>query len=102
MPIRLSQTQNALTVYLQGEIDHHGARGMMLTLDREVSARNPRTLTVDMAGVTFMDSSGIAVLLRCLRRMEETGGTIQVRAVPPQARKVFSAAGLDKLIPMSA
>ena len=100
MPIRLSQTNAALTAYLQGEIDHHGARTMMLSLDREVSARNPRTLTVDMTGVTFMDSSGIAVLLRCLRRMEETGGTMSVRGVPAQAKKVFSAAGLDKLIPM--
>ena len=101
MPIRLSQESAALTAWLQGDIDHHGARTMMLSLDREVSARNPRTLTVDMSGVTFMDSSGIAVLLRCLRRMEETGGTMSVRGVPPQARKVFSAAGLDRLIPMS-
>lgn len=101
MPIRLSQNKNTLIAYLQGEIDHHGARAIMLALDREVSARDPRSLTVDMAGVTFMDSSGIAVLLRCLRRMEETGGTMSVRAVPPQAHKVFSAAGLDKLIPMS-
>ena len=102
MPIRLSQENAALTAYLQGEIDHHGARTMMLSLDREVTARNPRTLTVDMSGVTFMDSSGIAVLLRCLRRMEETGGTLSVKGVPPQAKKVFSTAGLDKLIPMSS
>lgn len=101
MPIRLSQSDNALTVYLQGEIDHHGARAMMLSLDREISSRSPGALAVDMAGVTFMDSSGIAVLLRCLRRMKETGGTIAVQGVPPQAKKVFSAAGLDKLIPMS-
>ena len=101
MPIRLTQEKGALTAYLQGDIDHHGARTMMLSLDREVTARNPRTLTVDMSGVTFMDSSGIAVLLRCLRRMEETGGAMRVQSVPPQAKKVFSAAGLDKLIPMS-
>ncbi len=102
MPIRLDQRENALTVYLQGEIDHHGARGIMLALDREVSARDPRHLTVDMGEVGFMDSSGIAVLLRAYRRLRETGGAMEVRHVPAQARKVFSAAGLDKIIPMDA
>lgn len=100
MPIRLSQEQDELTVYLQGEIDHHAARGMMLSLDREVAARDPRSLTVDMGEVTFMDSSGIAVLLRAFRRMEETGGSMSARNIPPQARKVFTAAGLDRIIPM--
>lgn len=100
MAIRLTQDKNDLTFYIQGEIDHHGARGMMLTLDREVSARDPREVTVDMGEVSFMDSSGIAVLLRCWRRLEETGGTMRVRRVPAQAKKVFTAAGLDRIIPM--
>lgn len=100
MPIRIAQEQNALTAYLQGDIDHHTARGMMLALDREVTARDPARLTVDMSQVSFMDSSGIAVLLRCWRRLGETGGAMTVRGVPPQAQKVFSAAGLDKIIPM--
>lgn len=101
MPIRLSQDKQDLTVYLQGEIDHHAARGMMLSLDREVAVRTPRHLTVDMGEVGFMDSSGIAVLLRCWRRLGETGGAMKVQGIPPQAKKVFSAAGLDKIIPMS-
>ena len=100
MPIRLTQDKNALTFYIHGDIDHHGARGMMLTLDREVSARDPSEVTVDMGEVSFMDSSGIAVLLRCWRRLEETGGKMRVRNIPPQAKKVFTAAGLNKIIPM--
>lgn len=100
MPIRIAQEQNALTVFLLGDIDHHTARGMMLALDREVTTRDPARLTVDMSQVSFMDSSGIAVLLRCWRRLGETGGSMSVRGIPAQARKVFSAAGLDKIIPM--
>ncbi len=101
MPIRVSQDKpNALTVHIHGDIDHHGARGLMLALDREVTVRDPGEVTVDMGEVSFMDSSGIAVLLRCWRRLEETGGTMLVRHIPPQAKKVFTAAGLDKIIPM--
>lgn len=98
MGIGLVQEGGALTVYLKGDIDHHSARGIMLGLDRELVARSPRRLAVDMGEVSFMDSSGLAVVLRGLRRMEEVGGEIALCRVPDQAKKVFAAAGLDKLI----
>lgn len=98
MAIGLSQDGSALTVYLKGDIDHHCARSIMLTLDRELVKRSPRRLTVDMGEVAFMDSSGLAVVLRGLRRMEEIGGSIALCRVPAQAKKVFAAAGLDRLI----
>ena len=54
--------------------------------------------TLDLEGVTFMDSSGIAVLLRAYRRLGELGGAVKVVHVPAQAGKVLRAAGLDKLM----
>ena len=51
--------------------------------------------------MTFMDSSGIAVLLRADRRMRETEGHVEVVGVPVQAGRVLQAAGLHKLIPMA-
>lgn len=100
MPIRSQEENGALTVYLSGDIDHASARSMMLTLDREVSQRTPRSLRVDLSGVTFMDSSGIAVLLRAWRRIQEARATMEVVSIPRQPWKVFSAAGLPKMIPM--
>ncbi len=100
MPIEFQGGPSRAVARLSGDIDHHTARGLMLSLDREVALRCPRQLVVDMSGVSFMDSSGIAVLLRAWRRMTEAGGGMEVCAVPPQAAKVFRAAGLDKIIPM--
>lgn len=100
MPIRTHEENGLLTVFLSGDIDHASARGMMLALDREVAQRLPQTLRVDMSAVTFMDSSGIAVLLRCWRRTQELHGSMEVVSVPHQPWKVFSAAGLPKIIPM--
>jgi stage II sporulation protein AA (anti-sigma F factor antagonist) len=54
-----------------------------------------------MSGVTFMDSSGIAVLLRTWRRVQEADAAMEVTAVPRQPWKVFATAGLPKIIPMS-
>ena len=45
-----------------------------------------------------MDSSGIAVVLRCYRRTAELGGAVTVNDVPPQAEKVLRAAGLERLM----
>lgn len=102
MPIRTQEENGLLTVFLSGDIDHASARTMMLSLDREVARRAPRTLRVDMSAVTFMDSSGIAVLLRTWRRLQETAAAMEVVCVPHQPWKVFAAAGLPKIIPMKA
>lgn len=102
MPLRFTQDAGQVTAYLSGEIDHQVARDMMLTLDREVAARAPARLTVDMREVTFMDSSGIAVLLRTWKRLEPAAVSMAVVGVPPQPMKVFHAAGLDKIIPMQS
>ena len=71
----------------------------MEELGRRVDIALPRSLTLDLGGVSFMDSSGIAVVLRTWRRMSQLGGVMTVRNVPPQAAKVLKAAGIDKLIP---
>ena len=54
---------------------------------------------LDLSGVTFMDSSGIAVLLRAQRQMGQHGGTLRAANIPAQARRVLDAAGVGRLIP---
>ena len=98
MPITVSSQDSGLTIALSGEIDHHGAREMMTQLDDAIATRLPAHLTLDLSGVTFMDSSGIAVLLRALRQMQHIGGALRVTAIPAQARRVLDAAGVGRLI----
>lgn len=99
MPIQCTEENAALAVKITGEVDHHAARDLMTELSRRVDAALPKSLTMDLGGVTFMDSSGIAVVLRTWKKMREIGGAMTIRAVPPQAGKVLRAAGVDKLIP---
>lgn len=100
MSLRFTSTPSLTTLALSGDIDHHSARSLMLSAERELLARDPKALSVDMAEVSFMDSSGIALMLRLWRRCEELGVSMAVKNIPPQAKKVFSAAGLSRLIPM--
>ena len=92
-------TQNrALTVSLSGELDHHRVKGVIRELEGEIDRLLPQQLVVDCAGVTFMDSSGIAVVMRVRQRVRDLGGAVTLRGVRPQARKVLDAAGLDRFV----
>ena len=99
MPVTCTGGGRVLRAALSGEVDHHGARAIMEELGRQIDLELPRELTLDLAGVTFMDSSGIAVLLRAYRRLGELGGTMCLANVPAQAAKVLRAAGLERIIP---
>ncbi len=99
MPVHCLEEGSSMTVRVSGEVDHHAARALMAELVRRVDAALPRALALDLGEVTFMDSSGIALVLRTWKRVRELGGCLRLQNVPPQAAKVLRAAGVDKLIP---
>ena len=99
MSVTCTQENRTLTAAVSGELDHHAAKTVMAELERHIDAARPRTLVLNLAGLTFTDSSGIAVLLRTWRHMGKLGGTMKVTHTPAQAEKVFRAAGLQRLIP---
>lgn len=98
MELNCTAQGRVLTVKIGGELDHHGAKKLMEELNHQLDVVLPARLTVDLGGLTFTDSSGIAVLLRTSRRMNQIGGEMRVISTPNQAKKVFSAAGLEQLI----
>lgn len=89
-----------LTIALKGEIDHHGARDVMRVLGNKIDLYLPSVCVLDFQDVTFMDSSGIAVVICCVRRMRELQGEVILRNVPPQPKKVLLASGIERLVKM--
>lgn len=61
--------QGTLAAYLTGEIDHHAAQALRREIDAQIDARMPELLTMDFSGVTFMDSSGVGLILGRGRQM---------------------------------
>lgn len=98
MPVNCTCENHAMTARISGEIDHHGARSVMDGLDRAIGEHLPLSLTLDLSAVTFMDSSGLAVLIRAKRRMDQLRGTLRVVSIPTQPRRVLDSAGLGRLI----
>lgn len=98
MKVKSEQTGARLTVYLEGELDHHAARKAAAEIADAVDSALPRELVLNLEGLTFMDSSGIAVILKSQRSMREIDGTIQVRGIRGQPLKVYEASGIARII----
>ena len=102
MDIRWSGEDRTLEIALVGELDHHAAQSAMQTLGRLLDERLPLKLNLDLSSLSFMDSSGIAVVLGLYKRIFALSGTMTVQHVPTQAMRVFTAAGIDRIVDISS
>ena len=98
MELRTNREEQTLTVALRGDLDHHAARPLMDRLNVLIDRELPAKLVLDLGELSFMDSSGIAVILRAKRSMEALGGNLVVIHIPRQAAKVLEAAGLGRYV----
>ena len=87
-----------LTVDLTGELDHHRAKDYIQCIAAKIEAYNPNICILDFQDVTFMDSSGIAVVINALRCMARIEGKLLLTGINRQPMKVFRASGIDKLV----
>lgn len=101
MKLSYTKQDDTLTLHLDGEIDHHTAQSLLLSMSSIIDAQHPLTVVLDFSKVTFMDSSGIAIILNSYRRLKELGGVLEVVSVAPQAKRVLSTAGLERLLTIS-
>ena len=87
-----------LTVALTGEIDHHCAKTYIQAIAAKIEAYTPDICILDFQDVTFVDSSGIAVVINALRNMAQIEGKLILTGICSQPMRVFRASGIDKLV----
>ena len=97
MVIRMGTGPEGLTVWLSGELDHHAARTMREQVDAAIERSSAKSLLLDFSGVTFMDSSGIGLIMGRYRLMLGRGGTLTVVGASERLQRVMKLAGLNKL-----
>lgn len=100
MPVRITTTDESLTAYLSGEIDHHTAKPIREEIDEAAWRSHPLEMYLDFKDVTFMDSSGIGLVMGRYSVMQEIGGKLQVVNMSSHISKVMRLAGLDRLAVM--
>ena len=90
--------EGRLTVALTGEIDHHCAKSYIQAISAKIEAYTPDTCVLYFRDVSFVDSSGIAVVINAMRSMTQIGGTLALSGLGDQPMKVFRTSGIDKLV----
>ncbi len=99
MPVYISENPSGtLIAKLTGEIDHHTARWLRMDIDTAIQDRSPEKLLLDFSGVSFMDSSGVGLVMGRYRNMSERGGKVALVNMPEYIEKVMSLAGMDRLL----
>ena len=101
MKIYSAYREGKLTIYLQGELDQHEARGAISTIEGLLDEYLPRDCALDLGGLTFMDSSGIALILKLHRRLTGSGGRAWIENVTAQPLRVLDASGIDRVVNIS-
>lgn len=102
MQVLSSYEDGRLTLYFKGELDHHEAAAALRRISRTVDDYLPRECVVDMAGLSFMDSSGIALILKISRLMSAVGGRAWVENASKQPLKVLDASGIDRVLQVTS
>jgi anti-sigma B factor antagonist len=80
----------------EGEIDLHHSAALKQQLD-EVLAASPPRLVLDLSGVSYVDSSGLAVMIEALQRVQGYGGRLILCGLRDGLRHIFSIARLDQV-----
>lgn len=97
MQLELTRESGVLTAALIGELDHHAAADLRQRIDAAVLACRPQRLNIDLTRLTFMDSSGIGLIMGRYRLMGSLSGKVRVTGANPRMERMIRLAGLDKL-----
>ena len=89
-----------LVLTVLGEIDHHSAKGLREAIDAELFDHRPKTLKLVLSEVSFMDSSGLGLILGRYTRMRELGGSMVLVEPTKQIEKILALAAMDKTLPI--
>ena len=95
--MELYPSGDRLVAKLAGELDHHTARDAREHIDAAAARMHPRVLELDFGGVSFMDSSGVGLIMGRYRLMQALDGRLEVTHATPRVEKMMRLAGVSLL-----
>ncbi|SUY47455.1 anti-sigma F factor antagonist [Clostridium putrefaciens] len=98
MYLKFDKKDDKLIVLLTGELDHHSAEEVRAKIDDRLDRDKIKKLVMNFSGVTFMDSSGIGVVIGRYKKLLGKNGEICVVEVKDRVKKVFELSGMFKII----
>ena len=90
--------EQMLVIHLPGELDHHNCRNLKRDTDLLLAENYINRIVFDFTHTSFMDSSGIGVLLNRYKQMAASRGTVAYYGAGPQVRRILEMGGVSRLI----
>ena len=98
MHVNFLSQHNKLYAKIIGELDHHYATEIRDQLDNKIISEGINTLIFDFSGLTFMDSSGIGVIIGRYKLMKSIGGQVYILSTNKNVDKLLSLSGIPDII----
>ena len=95
--VEFSFADSTLKIYISGEIDHHSAFKIKDTIDGQILHYTPKVAVMNFEKVTFMDSSGIGLILARYKFAQNCGTSLYVQGLTPQTQRVLALAGIKTI-----
>lgn len=97
--IDLEKKQTVLLVRLSGELDHHTSEQLKTKIEMVLEENDViQHLVLNLKSLSFMDSSGIGVILGRYKQIKKRNGEVIVCSISPQIKRLFEMSGLFKII----
>ena len=98
MKINCNLRNNNLVCKLAGDIDHHNAEAIRNAVNAEFHRHGAKNLVFDFSHVSFMDSSGIGLIIGRYKEVSGIGGKVFAINISPELNRIFEISGLKKII----
>ncbi len=98
MQVQLKMKGRTLIAKLVGELDHHNAKTIKEMLENAIASKACLNLIFDLTGLSFMDSSGIGVIIGRYKLLESIGGKVQIVSDKTPINKLITMSGLARLM----
>ncbi|MBD8497685.1 anti-sigma F factor antagonist [Paenibacillus arenosi] len=96
--VELEHQRNVLITRLKGELDHHTAELVRVQLDEAIQRGQINHVVLSLKELSFMDSSGLGVILGRYKLLKGKGGKMVVCDMNPAVRRLFELSGLFKIM----
>ncbi|MEQ2129214.1 anti-sigma F factor antagonist [Caldanaerobacter subterraneus] len=98
MGAKFSKKDSTLVVKIEGELDHHEAERVKRAIDEEYEKKSCKNMIFDLKNLTFMDSSGIGVIIGRYKKVKNNGGKVAIVNANQHLKKVIEVSGLLRII----
>ena len=98
LSVNLQCVGSVLLVRLEGELDHHTAENLRNQVEAQFEKNDLKHIVLNLEQLSFMDSSGLGVILGRYKQVKNIGGEMVVCAISPTVKRLFEMSGLFKIV----